>query len=73
MTLRLIIEMWEGIMQKKHRTPELGSIRRRTKFLFKPMTVSNETRWLERSTWKEKWSGREWKPIAWVDKKGWGK
>ena len=60
-------------MKKLKGKPRLGSIRQVTGFLWKPKTVSNETRWFERSTWKEKWSGSEWKPIAWVDKKGWGR
>lgn len=60
-------------MKKLKSEPRLGAIKTCTKFLFRPMRVSNETRWLERATWKEKYSGGKWTPIAWVDKKGWGR
>jgi len=51
--------------------PKDGEKRKRTKFLWFPMTLDSETRWLERTTWIEKyyslatWYG--WRPYEWAD------
>lgn len=59
--------------RKRHSQCEIGSLRRCTKILFRPMRIGNETRWFEKSTWLEKWNGKTWSKVKWIDKKGWGR
>lgn len=55
--------------------PKLGDTRKRSGFLFFPMAINHERRWLEKATWIEKYCEiligpriREiWHPIEWVD------
>jgi len=55
------------------RKPAEGAKRKVSKFLLSPMTIGNETRWLEWATWEEIYNpffnGGEWFPWRWVDKK----
>lgn len=58
---------------KMSHDPDYGTIRARSKFLWLPLTIGSESRWLERATWMEKWSlgawfGDHWRPYEWVDK-----
>lgn len=60
--------------------PKEGDLRNRKAFLFLPMTIDKETRWLEFAEWAEicrvQWHrhGRtnlqelEWEPISWRGK-----
>ncbi len=41
-------------MRKKWTRPESGTIRLVTRFLWLPLTINLETRWLERVTWEER-------------------
>jgi len=52
--------------------PSLGDKRIRTRFLWFPMRVGGEWRWLERATWREVprmnvLCVREWHRFAWLD------
>ncbi len=54
--------------------PVPGDIRSRRKFLFRPMTIDLETRWLEVATYKEKYvqgsgamgAGYHWVLSSWI-------
>lgn len=58
-------------MRIKH--PKIGDKRIRTKFLFFPLYIkkTNETRWLEITTWEEIYDGscygHYWEPIRWIE------
>ena len=64
-------------MKIKHQPrPSFGTTRTRTKFLWWPKRIWNETRWLERATWREEylkiWDGgdwyyEEWRKNEWID------
>jgi hypothetical protein len=41
--------------KKKILTVEKGTIRIVHKFLWKPLTIGDETRWLEKTTWEQIW------------------
>jgi hypothetical protein len=50
--------------------PKEGDLRIRTKYLFLPMTIEKQTKWLERSTWVELYQRAafdrlEWRPLSW--------
>lgn len=52
-------------------SPRSGDCRTRTQFLFLPLRINHEVRWLERATWIESfWRGYDgeggWEPRAWV-------
>jgi hypothetical protein len=51
--------------------PKDGEKRKKTKFLWFPMTIDDETRWLERTTWIEKYYNLPyywgWRPYEWID------
>lgn len=51
---------------KHHR---YGETRIRTKFLWLPLKVDYETRWLERATFEERYSTyyRCWQFVRWID------
>lgn len=65
-------------MRWKHKpSPKIGDTKIITKFLWLPLTLDGETRWLERVSIKVKlkiylselsleWKGR-WQPIHWID------
>ncbi len=48
--------------------PEHGATRLVTRFLWRPLAIGNETRWLECATWEEEW----WEPGMILDG-GWKK
>jgi hypothetical protein len=58
--------------------PKQGETRVRSGFLWLPMTIDRETRWLERATWEERVSyygprgqcnvtSFQWNPDKWID------
>ena len=58
--------------------PVNGARRTKTKFLLFPKTIENETRWLERTSWKQRYvayvsrlndtsMGGEWIDMEWED------
>lgn len=55
---------------------ELHDQRTRTRFLFLPLVIKNEARWLETASWVEEYlligfganASRQWYPILWLDK-----
>lgn len=49
---------------------EVGALRTRKKFLFKPMTIGNQTHWLTMGEWQEKSNGRTWTPVKWIHRNG---
>ena len=57
----------------KPRVPQVGEVRRKEAFLFLPKRVVDETRFLERAIWEEKYltltseEAEVWVPIAWVN------
>jgi len=56
-------------MKIKHKPrPHYGTTRKRTKFLWWPKRIWNETRWMERASWREEWYGENWYGEEWIDK-----
>lgn len=56
-------------MRWKH--PEFLETRIKTRFLIFPKTIENETRWLEKATWKEMYikglsSTGKWEELYWI-------
>lgn len=57
--------------------PKEGDFRHKTRFLFLPMTIEKQVRWLEVATWVEQCfvlrrsygPEVEWRPISWRDGK----
>lgn len=47
--------------------PEFGDSRIVSAFLWLPLTIRLETRWLERATWMEMHKHGEWNPLRWID------
>lgn len=54
------------------REPEWNDVRIVSKFLWLPLEIDHEVRWLCKATWKERYENRRdgytryWKPICWV-------
>lgn len=51
---------------------EFGDRRDREAFLWFPLTIACETRWLERARWTERaltygWKDVVWRPLCWLD------
>lgn len=65
---------WTGsLLEHLFRKPALNETRIRSGFLFLPMTIGGETRWLERASWVEKYQYLdfylvfpEWSPEYWM-------
>lgn len=56
----------------KRSMPKGGDIRTRRRFLWLPLTIDGETRWLERAVWEEiarygRGFGLWWKPYQFID------
>ena len=49
--------------------PKTGTMRERSGFLWLPIQIGGEARWLERATWVEEWMGPGfwWVRRRWVD------
>ncbi len=47
--------------------PMIGETRVKTRFLFLPVRIGDQTRWLERATWEEGYIG-VWEKKWWVSK-----
>jgi hypothetical protein len=52
--------------------PQDGTIRYKAKFLWFPVVINNELRWLEEAIWEEKsWRGHSggsyWEKTKWID------
>jgi hypothetical protein len=60
-------------MRWERKPREFGDIRIRKGFLFRPMHIANETRWLCFASWQEKytWHGCYSYPVASWDKLAW--
>lgn len=68
-------------MRIKHTKPTVGDTRTISKFLWFPLTIGNETRWFETTTWTERYtnvavfrdivpeSDHIWIPIYWGSSK----
>jgi hypothetical protein len=50
--------------------PNDGDTRTKTAFLWFPVKIQKERRWLERATWIEMWDGpwRKWDKLRWENK-----
>lgn len=52
----------------KKRKPMKWDIREQSGFLWLPMTINRETRWLEHARWSERHEGRgRWALDEWID------
>jgi hypothetical protein len=49
------------------RRPKRGDKRVRRKFLWFPLELDGETRWLERASWDEEYGTTMWFPLRWVE------
>ena len=55
-------------MRFKHESiPQFGTHRITRKFLWSPLTIGDETRWLERVTYIERYAVQGWVRTKWVD------
>lgn len=55
------------------REPYEGMIIFKSRFLWLPKRIGNQSRWLEKATWAEKyiWNGKvgkHWSPVKWINK-----